>query len=530
MLCRLNCAQVLAVALLLCGIPADADVTLPTVFGDHMVLQRDEAVPVWGWAEAGETVTVTFRDQSKSATADDNGDWRVNLEPLAVGDPGTLTVSGNNSVEFQDVLVGEVWVCSGQSNMQWTVNNAIDPDLEAASANFPDLRLFQVPLITATEPRDDVYQNDQRVQISWQACTPEAIPGFTAVGFFFGRQLHQTLNVPVGLIQTAWGGTRAEAWTSPEAMASTASLKPILETWAERSETWDPDKAEQQFQAALARWEERAVTARAAGRQAPRRPQRQGNPRLDRHHPSNLYNAMVAPLVPYAIRGGIWYQGESNASRAHQYRTLMPTMIKSWRDAWEQGDFPFYMVQLANFRAIQDQPVDSDWAELREAQSLTVDALPNVGVACITDLGAANDIHPKDKQNVGKRLARLALFHDYGMQTIVPQGPTYQSMEIQGEAITVRFETHDRPLIPWYRESLTGFAIAGDDHQWVWANAEISGADTVVVSHPDVPDPVAVRYNWSDNPQGNLYNAQYLPAYPFRSDDWPGVTESNVTP
>lgn len=530
MLRLLRFAPTFVIALLLFTLRVNADVTLPTVFGDHMVLQRDAPVPVWGRSDPGESVTVTFRDQNKSATANDQGVWRVTLDPLAVGEPATLTVAGKNTVAFEDVLVGEVWVCSGQSNMNFTESSAIDADLEAAAAHFPNMRLFHVPNVTATEPRDDVYRDGQRVNIAWEACTPTTVPGFTAVGFFFGRQLHQTLQVPVGLIQTAWGGTRAEAWTSPEAMASNATLKPILDTWAQRVRDWDPEAAEKRFQTQLARWQDQVKAARAAGRRPPRRPQQPVDPKLDRHHPSDLYNAMVAPLTPYAIRGAIWYQGESNAGRAYQYRTLMPTMIQSWRDAWKQGDFPFYMVQLANYKAIQPQPSESDWAELREAQWLTVDALPNVGAACITDIGAALDIHPKDKEDVGKRLSRLALNHDYGMGGIVPQGPTYQSMEIQGNAITVRFENYGQPLISWYRQPLTGFAIAGDDHKWVWANAEITGPDTVKVSHPDVPDPVAVRYNWADNPQGNLYNDKYLPAYPFRTDDWPGITESNVTP
>lgn len=239
---------------------------------------------------------------------------------------------------------------------------------------------------------------------------------------------------------------------------------------------------------------------------------------------------MVAPLVPYAIRGGIWYQGESNAGRAYQYRTLMPTMITSWRDAWDQGDFPFYMVQLANFREIKDQPVESDWAELREAQMMTIDAIPNVGVACITDIGAAKDIHPKDKQNVGKRLARLALVNDYGMDGITLQGPTYRSIDIEAGKCVVHFDTYGSKLTTYYREPLTGFAIAGADKKWHWAQAKITGPDTVEVWHPEVKEPLAVRYNWADNPQGTLFSEMYLPAYPFRTDDWPGITESNVTP
>ena len=497
-----------------------ADVRLPSLFSDQMVLQRNQPLPVWGWADAGEEVTVTFRDQSQTATADTDGKWRVTLDPLAVGEPGSLTIKAKNTIELHDVLVGEVWVCSGQSNMGMTVARGLDADLEAAAADFPNIRLFQVPLVTAEQPQEDV-------KAQWRASTPETIPGFTAVGYYFGRQIHETLHVPVGLIQTAWGGTRAEAWTSAQQMAA---FQPLLDKWAQDSAAYDPEKAKQAHEAALATWQQRARAARAAGRRPPARPQLEGQPRLSRHHPSNLYNAMVAPLAGYGIRGAIWYQGESNAGRAYQYRKLMPALIKSWRDAWQQGDFPFYMVQLANFRAIQPQPVESDWAELREAQMLTVDALPNVGVACITDLGAATDIHPKDKQNVGKRLARLALVNDYKLPGITKQGPTYRSIDIHHDRIVVHFDTYGQKLTGYYNEPLTGFAIAGNDRKWVWANAKIAGDDTVEVSHPDVVEPIAVRYNWADNPQGNLYSEAYLPAYPFRSDDWPGITVDKVTP
>lgn len=495
---------------------AEANLKLPSVFGDHMVLQRDIEIPVWGWGDPGDKIKVSLRDQTAETTVGENGKWRVNLKPEAVGKPATLEVSdGEASVVFEDVLLGEVWVCSGQSNMGWTVQASIDPDLEAAAADYPEIRLFQVPLVTAAEPQEDV-------NASWRVCQPDNISNFTGVGYYFGRQLYQVLGIPVGLIQTAWGGTRAEAWTSPEAMASTEELKPIVDTWEQRAATYDPEKAEQAFQAALKRWEEN-------GKQG-RRPQKQDDPNVDRHCYSRLYNAMVSPLVPYAIRGAIWYQGESNASRAYQYRTLMPTMIQSWRDAWDQGDFSFYQVQLANFRNIVDEPADSDWAELREAQHIATEKLPNVGAACITDLGAALDIHPKDKQNVGKRLARLALHNDYGMENITPMGPTYKDMEVKDGQAHVHFDTYGRQLVTYYREPLTGFQICGEDKNWVWGNAKIVGKDTVVVSHPDVPNPVAVRYNWANNPQGTLYSDLYLPAYPFRTDNWEGVTANNVTP
>ncbi len=513
-------------ACFVCGsISVAEDLRLPSVFGSHMVLQRDQPVPVWGWADAGEKVTVKVRGQSESATADSGGQWSVKLAPLALGKPATLTVAGEKAtVEFDDVLVGEVWVCSGQSNMQWPVDRALDPDLESAAAHYPQLRLFQVPMVTATEPQEDV-------DAEWRTCTPENLPTFTAVGYFFGRDLHEILQVPVGLVQTAWGGTRAEAWTSPEMMASVEELKPILTTWEKSVASYDPATARQQYDQALAKWQDDAAKAKAEGKKAPRKPRLQQDPQKSPHHPSTLFNAMVAPLTPFAIRGSIWYQGESNAGRAFQYRTLMPSMIQSWRDDWQQGDFAFYMVQLANFREIAAEPGDSDWAELREAQMMTIDALPNVGVACITDIGAAKDIHPRNKQDVGKRLARLALADIYGFaDSITRSGPVYESFEVADGKATVNFQTGGSSLSSRYREPLSGFAIAGADKQWVWADCKITGNDTVEVWSAAVPEPVAVRFNWADNPQGNLYNTRMLPAYPFRTDDWSGVTDGNVNP
>ena len=506
----------LAVLTALCSVATAQELRLPALFGDHMVLQRDVAAPVWGWGKPKANVTVTFGEQSKTTQVGEDGKWMLKLDPLSAGGPSSLTVqSAGQAQSFADVLVGEVWVCSGQSNMQWTVASGIDPDLEAARANRPNLRLFQVPLVSKAEPQEDV-------NASWRISASGNVSSFSAVAYYFGVNLQETLGVPVGLIQTAWGGTRAEAWTSPEMMASVEELKPILDTWAERVASYDADAAKSRFEAALKRWQE---TKRG------RRPQLQGHPGYSQHHPSNLYNAMIAPLAPYGIRGAIWYQGESNAGRAYQYRTLMPSMIQSWRDTWGQGDFPFYQVQLANYKKVVDEPVESDWAELREAQYMATEALPNVGAACITDVGTANDIHPKNKQDVGKRLARLALVDVYDRaDSIVRNGPTYKSMAVEGNKVTLTFDVGRSPLIPYYREALTGFAVAGEDKQWHWASAEITGRDTVVVSSDAVAAPVAVRYNWADNPQGNLYNAHYLPAYPFRTDDWKGVTAENVTP
>ncbi|WP_437191643.1 sialate O-acetylesterase [Planctomicrobium sp. SH527] len=522
---KLKAVWALAAAVLTstCAISVQADVKLPSIFGSGMVLQRDMAVPVWGWADAGEPVTVQFRDQTVSTQADDKGNWSVKLKPLALGEATALTVKGKNTVTYDNVLVGEVWVCSGQSNMQWSVNAALDPDLERKTANYPQIRLFQVPNVTATEPQKDV-------KAQWVVCSPQTVGNHTAVGYFFGRELHQILGVPVGVVQTAWGGTRAEAWTSPEMMAKTKELQPIIEGWNELVDSPKAAELLKNYEAALAKWTVNAEAARKAGKTPPNRPAMPEVQRNSRHHPSTLYNAMVSPLVPFAIRGAIWYQGESNASRAYQYRTLMPALIQSWRDVWGQGDFPFYQVQLANFRAVQANPVESDWAELREAQDLAKKALPNVDAVCITDIGAALDIHPKDKQNVGKRLARLALVDLYGMKDIVRQGPTFKSVSFEGNKAIVKFDTHGSALTSYYKDPLVGFALAGEDRKWSWATGKVVGADTVEVTVKGLDKPVAVRYNWADNPQGNLYSESYLPAYPFRTDDWAGITVNNVKP
>ncbi len=514
---------VAGVLVLFSAVVAQAAVKLPSVFGSHMVLQRGQPVPVWGWADAGEEVTVTFRDQTVTAKAGDNGQWSTKLAALAVGEPGALTVKGTNTITLEDVLVGEVWVCSGQSNMQWAVQQSLDSDLEAAATGQPGIRLFQVPMVTALEPQDDV-------KAEWKACTPENIPNFSAVAYFFGRQLYETLDVPVGIIQTAWGGTPAEAWTRNDHLASDADLQPILDTWDDRIKTYDPVAVKADFEVVLDKWKAAVEKAKAEGTPPPNRPRDPQDPKTNSHNPCVLFNAMIAPLTPYAIKGAIWYQGETNAGRAYQYRKLMPAMIKSWREDWGQGDFPFYQVQLANFREVKAEPGDSDWAELREAQVLASTAIPHVGAVCITDIGAAKDIHPKDKQNVGKRLARLALADDYGYKQIIRSGPVYKSSEIQAGKCVVHFETGGKKLTSYYNEPLTGFAIAGADKKWVWGHAKIIDEDSIEITHPDISEPAAVRYNWADNPKGNLYGESYLPAYPFRTDDWDGVTKGKLKP
>jgi len=487
---------------------ATADVKLPNIFGDHMVLQREQKNRVWGKADPGEEVTVKIDGQSHATKAGGDGKWTVTLEPLSVGPARTLTVQGKNKIEFSDVLVGEVWVCSGQSNMQWSVNASNDPDLEKSAASFPNIRLVTVPHVGTQEPQWDF-------DGKWAVCSPDSVGGFSAVGYFFGRQLHQTLGVPVGLINNAWGGSACEAWVRRDILSADEKYGPLLSRWADQ---------EANFEKNMAAWKEAAAKAKAEGKNPPPSPEgaMRGN-----HRPANIYNGSLKPTIGYGIRGAIWYQGESNASRAYQYRDLFPLMIKSWRDEWAQGDFPFYWVQLADFKAEQKDPVESDWAELREAQTMTMDRLPNTGEAVIIDIGEGKDIHPKNKQDVAKRLARLALVDTYKVQGIVNRSPRYKSMEAAGDKVVLSFEHLAGGWRPFDVNEPRGFAIAGEDKKWVWANAKVLGDGRIEVSSPHVAKPVAVRYAWADNPVCNMFSGAGLPLTPFRTDDWPGVTINN---
>jgi sialate O-acetylesterase len=500
----------------LLAVPTLADVRLPAVIGENMVLQCDMPAPVWGWADQGEEVTVRIAGQSKSVKTPQNGKWMLKLDPMPVGGPFTMTVAGENTLSLQGVLVGEVWVCSGQSNMQMAVRNCNNAEEEIAAAKYPRIRLLTVPLLGTQEPQEDFNGN-------WVECSPETVGGFSAAGYFFGRELYNRLDVPIGLIHCSWGGSACEAWVKRSALESDPQYKPLLERWDEIAAGYDAEKVEADYQKQVEAWKTAVAAAKAEGKTPPAAPRKPSNSLGGQHRPANLYNGMLLPLIPYAIRGAIWYQGETNASRAYQYRSLFPLMIESWRKDWNQGDFPFYFVQLANFKAVTPEPGESDWAELREAQSMTLKA-PNTGQAVIIDVGEANNIHPKDKQAVGNRLALWALAKDYG-KDVVFSGPTCESMKKEGGTILLRFGNLGGGLAA-KDGPLRGFAIAGADKKFVWADARIDG-DAVVVSSPDVPDPVAVRYAWADNPVCNLYNEAGLPASPFRTDDWPGITVDN---
>ncbi len=478
-----------------------AEVSLPSIFSDHMVLQRDQANKVWGKATAAEKVTVKIADQSHSLTADDNGLWHVMLKPLAVGGPHVLSVSSNsNEVKISDVLVGEVWICSGQSNMQWSVDSSTNADLERLAAKHPNLRMINFPQVGTQEPVWD------HPKSQWMICTPETVGSFSAVGYFFGRQLLETIDVPIGMINNAWGGSACEAWVSREKLEQSGQYSAMLNKFDEQAEKFETLSAKKDPTADETK--QILNLSRAVN----------GNSR-----PANIYNGVLKSHLGYGIRGAIWYQGESNASRAYQYRELFPLMISSWREEWGQGDFPFYWVQLADFMAEKSEPADSAWAELREAQTMTETKLKHTGEAVIIDIGEGKDIHPKNKVEVGMRLARLALHDVYGIQ-IANRSPQYKSMAKADNKIMLTFDHVDSGWRPFDTQEIVGFAIAGEDKKFVWATAKILDDGRIEVSSDAVASPAAVRYAWADNPVCNMFDGAGLPLTPFRTDDWPGLT------
>jgi len=475
-------------------------VRLPAVINANMVLQRDMQVPIWGWGDAGEKITVSFAGQSKSATVGKNGKWMLKLDKLeANAKPSNLTVKGNNEIKLGNILVGEVWICSGQSNMEWKVAQCANAKEEIAMANHSAIRLFDVPGHTVHPLPQDKGKGE------WKVCSPSTISSFSATGYYFGRRIHKELNVPVGLVGSNWGGTRIEPWTTLDGFQSV------------------PELSEQA----------KSVTAYTADK------------KVGGASPSAIYNSMVHPLTPYAMRGAIWYQGESNGGEGITYYQKKHALVKGWRKAFQNPDLGFYWVQLCNFRKAnvvevkdpkkeESRPEGGDgWAKLREAQTQALD-LKHTGMAVIIDLADANnpnDIHPKNKQDVGGRLAQWALHQTYDKKNMVPSGPLYSGHKIKGNQVHLSFKNVGKGLIVGKKEkleptkqikngSLKHFSIAGADKKWHWADAKILG-DKVVLSSKDVKTPVAARYAFTMNPaDANLYNKEGLPAGPFRTDNW----------
>ncbi|MFA6294035.1 MAG: sialate O-acetylesterase [Victivallales bacterium] len=533
--------------LFLTAVQVHAKVKMPAIFGDHMVLQQDGVLPVWGWADPGEKVKVTLGDRHANAVAAADGKWRVEL-PSVKGDvaPLMMRVEGESNVlEFSDVLVGDVWICSGQSNMGIPLRYAHNAATELPKAVDPQLRFFLVPQMCSADPQEDTAGR-------WELCTKETAGGFSAVGYFFARELRRELKRPIGMIGSYWGGTPAQTWTSMVALEKAPAFTKYVDDYQRALKIHKKVIANPQltadYEAKMKKWDEdyRAMrsqynAALAAGQKVePPKPDSPPpiqpdptavpNPANARPGtPSIAFNGMIAPLIPYAIKGVIWYQGEGNAyvSSAFEYRTLLPRLIEDWRGHWRQGDFPFIIVQLPNF--IVSENSLQNWPMLRESQLRTL-SLPNTGMAVTIDIGNPNDVHPKGKLDVGLRLALVARKVAYG-QDIVFSGPIYDAMKVDGKKIRLSFKNVGGGLAmgvpPWTwdgktpvkPEKLKGFSISGSDQKWFDAEADIEGGEVVVHSET-VPVPVAVRYAWASNPSCNLYNKEGLPASPFRTDDW----------
>jgi sialate O-acetylesterase len=478
---------------ILAATPARAEVKLPALIGDNMVLQEGLKVPIWGWAAPGQAVTVSIAGQAVRATADKAGHWRVTLEPLKPGPALEMTVAGGGkTITVKNILVGEVWICGGQSNM----THPVALTGEADKAKYPEIRLFDVPPIPADAPVEDV-------KAAWAPCSPQTASQFSAIGYFFGRMIHKDLKVPVGLIHSALGATEAESWMDPKVLEADPQFKPIFKFWEGQRREHEGNVAG--ATARRAAWEKEAAKAKAEGKPLPPGPIPIPFDWSVRF-PGRLYNGMIVPLIPYGIRGVIWYQGESNYVGA-LYRQEFAALIESWRKAWGQGDFPFLFVQLANYA----EPWN--FAVTRQAQLESL-AVPHTGMAVTIDIGEAHNIHPGNKLEVGRRLGLIAEATVYGKKDVVYSGPICDGMKVEGNKVRLKFQHVDGGLVAKDGPALKGFAVAAADGKFVGAEARIDG-ETVVVSSDQVAVPVYVRYAWADNPECNLYNKAGLPASPF---------------
>lgn len=450
--------------------PSPAEVRLPSILTSHMVVQRDQPIRIWGWDDAGTQVTVSVGDEQVSATAGDDGAWIVELAAKSAGGPHQIKIKGSSEIVLDDVLVGEVWLCSGQSNMEWSVAASANAEQEIAAANHPTIRHIKIPHIPADAPQTNVPSD------GWKVCTPENVPNFTAVGYYFAREIARELDVPVGLIGSNWGGTRIEPWTPPQGFKQNPALQEIADN--------------------LAKF-----------------PEKNAEGQINYQTPLALYNGMIAPLVPFRIRGALWYQGESNNGEGMLYYEKMQALIVGWRDLWQDAEMPFYYVQLAPFRYGGDP---TRLAGIWEAQTAALQ-IPHTGMAVTTDISNLTDIHPTNKQDVGKRLSLWALAKTYGQQNLVYSGPLYREMQVDGNRIILHFDHVGGGLKSRDGQPLNWFTIAGADGNFVDATATIEG-NTVVVSADSVAEPKAVRFGWNEAAEPNLGNAEGLPASPFRTD------------
>jgi len=497
------------VAVLIQPVTSHADIRLPSIISSNMVIQQNAKVPIWGWADPGEKIEVDASWLAVNTTVSTNvkGEWMIKLSSPAAGGPYKIIFKAKNTIILDNILSGEVWFASGQSNMAMAVERCDNAENEITSANYPEIRLFHIERSSADEPQYDC-------KGTWLVATPESVRKFSGAAYFFGRKIHNQLKVPVGLISASKGGSPAESWIAQEVL-SDAGFSSIFEMW-KKWETAYPEK-EKEYQEVLAAWQTAKEPALTSGKDIPQKPAMPiAVQRIKRPHkrPGNNYNGMVAPVIPYAIKGVIWYQGENNVNRPTQYQKLFQTLINSWRKEWQEGDFPFYFVQIAPYSYKEDL---LNPPFLREAQMMAL-SLPNTGMVVTTDLGNVKDIHPKNKQDVGHRLALWALAKTYGYDDLVYSGPFYKSMKIKDNAIRISFD-HTGSGLVCKGNSLTYFQIAGSNKQFVAAEAIIDGA-TIVVSNDSINNPVAVRFGWSIQSIPNLFNKEGLPAAPFRTDSW----------
>ena len=473
---------------------ANAETKLSALFSDHLILQQKQANPVWGWDDPGTEVTVEIAGQSHKTTAGEDGRWEVKLAEIpASAEPKEMKITGSSEAVVKDILVGEVWLCSGQSNMGWVLNDSFGQDLTKLAADLPQLRLMTMPKIGTQEPQ-------KNFNGKWELSNAQSAGNFSAVGYYFGKTLHEILGVPVGLINNAWGGSAAEAWVPREVLEKDGRFDSYINAWKQKE----------------AQFEKGGLDAEAT--------KKLKEELSDQHRPGNLYAGTLYPAIGYGIRGTIWYQGETNAGRAYQYDDLMNLLITTWRKEWGQGDFPFYFVQLADFQDETPNPGESQWAELREAQTNTLRQIPNTGQAVITDLGASNDIHPREKRDVGERLLRWALAKDYGYD-IAYRSPEFREMEVKEGKGILSFDHTGGGLKTSDVSTVRGFTICGVDGKWKNAEGKVIGGDRIEISSTEVPAPTAVRYAWATNPVANIVTNEGLPLTSFRTDDFPQITE-----
>lgn len=502
------------IAVLVSALTVTANVSLPDVIGSSMVLQQKQNVPVWGSAEPGESVTVTFAGRKKTAVADAKGFWRVDMGKFdASSTPQSMTIAGKNSIELKDILIGEVWLVSGQSNMQRLLRETDNGEAVQTTASHPSIRLFNVS-------REVAFKKKQGKLGEWAACTPESVKEFSAAGYYFGLEMQKELNVPIGLINSSYGGSQAEAWTPVKYLNASPDLKPTVD----RTQVWaaEREKVRTDYAEAIRKWREDSDKARASGARPSPSP---GVPDALRDYriASSIYDGMIEPLMPFAIRGAIWYQGESNEARAEQYSLLLTTMIRAWRERWGLTDMPFGIIQLPNYRQPKPEPEESAWSFLRESQRRVAATVPGAGLIVTIDIGEASDIHPKNKLDVGKRMARWALKDVYGRKLV--NAPTLIRADEKDGNVILTFDDVGSGLRIRSGDKLEEFAIAGDDKKFYWANAKIVGKNRIEVSSQSVKVPRAVRYAFNSNPKNpNLTNDSGMPASPFRTDDWPDPT------